>query len=278
MSPEARPAELQYGNSSSDSTMSFDQHHMNNNNNSLFDNRGRNRPRKTETIFTASQFLNQPRPKQNQDREESEQGASRLNLHQHERKKVSIASIDDGGFTASPMGTIDLVLAIPYTPNDKLKEPTLISDEHRFNASPATISLPTHPSNPKPKSGAYNDISTRPNMKYSVNSNVGGQRFVDWDLSTTPRDFVCPITHKLMKHPVTGPDGVTYEKGAIFDWLERHNSSPVTKQPMSSDEMKPDGMLKARIREWKLQRRNQKQKIEKTAGKSPNTLLGDVQC
>ena len=60
--------------------------------------------------------------------------------------------------------------------------------------------------------------------------------------------------------------------------LERYATSPVTKQQMSVQQLRSDGMLKARIREWKMQRKDQRHKLERTAAKSSDVLLGDVQC
>jgi len=44
--------------------------------------------------------------------------------------------------------------------------------------------------------------------------------------------FYCPITGVIMKDPVIFPDGYTYEKTAIEEWIKRHGNSPYTRQPM----------------------------------------------
>ncbi len=31
--------------------------------------------------------------------------------------------------------------------------------------------------------------------------------------------FICPLTTKLMKGPMLAPDGYSYEKEAIMEWL-----------------------------------------------------------
>jgi len=51
---------------------------------------------------------------------------------------------------------------------------------------------------------------------------------------------ICPITHKLvteLTNPVIGTDGYTYEYAAIKKWLDDHGVSPMTRQPMSSDDL-----------------------------------------
>lgn len=39
--------------------------------------------------------------------------------------------------------------------------------------------------------------------------------------------FLCPITHELMNDPVIDPDGNSYERSAIEDWLRQHSTSPI---------------------------------------------------
>jgi hypothetical protein len=48
-----------------------------------------------------------------------------------------------------------------------------------------------------------------------------------------PDNFICPITQTVMTDPVIGNDGITYERDAITQWLQSHNTSPVTRNIMS---------------------------------------------
>jgi len=51
---------------------------------------------------------------------------------------------------------------------------------------------------------------------------------------------ICPITHKSvteLTNPVVGTDGYTYEYVAIKKWLDDHGTSPMTRQPMNSDDL-----------------------------------------
>ena len=50
-----------------------------------------------------------------------------------------------------------------------------------------------------------------------------------------PDNFICPITQAVMCDPVIGNDGITYESDAIKQWLQSHNTSPVTRNIMSSN-------------------------------------------
>ena len=50
-----------------------------------------------------------------------------------------------------------------------------------------------------------------------------------------PDNFICPITQTVMIDPVIGDDGITYERSAINQWLQSHNTSPVTRIIMSTN-------------------------------------------
>ena len=43
-----------------------------------------------------------------------------------------------------------------------------------------------------------------------------------------PDEYVCPITAEIMSDPVCLSDGFTYERAAIAQWLEGHDTSPRT--------------------------------------------------
>ena len=45
--------------------------------------------------------------------------------------------------------------------------------------------------------------------------------------------FLCPMSHAVMKDPVTASDGITYERSEIEGWLKAgHRTSPVTGKPL----------------------------------------------
>jgi hypothetical protein len=46
--------------------------------------------------------------------------------------------------------------------------------------------------------------------------------------------FLCPITHELMTDPVTDPDGHSYERSAIEDWLKKEGHSPIVSSIVST--------------------------------------------
>ena len=65
-----------------------------------------------------------------------------------------------------------------------------------------------------------------------------------------PESFVCPITYDLMADPVVAPDGNSYERFAIEQWLQQHATSPISRQPMQSGQLIPNRSLKDAIEEW----------------------------
>ena len=66
-------------------------------------------------------------------------------------------------------------------------------------------------------------------------------------LMNIPSEFVCPITLAIMRDPVLAPDGKSYERTAITQWLSLNPLSPLTRQPMSATSLKTNVMLKIAI-------------------------------
>jgi Mg-chelatase subunit ChlD len=66
-------------------------------------------------------------------------------------------------------------------------------------------------------------------------------------MSQIPKEFICPITLNIMKDPVIMSDGQTYEKSAIEKALSISPLSPLTKQPLSMKDAKPNYALKSLI-------------------------------
>ncbi|KAA6373860.1 MAG: hypothetical protein EZS28_030615 [Streblomastix strix] len=62
--------------------------------------------------------------------------------------------------------------------------------------------------------------------------------------------FICPITKQLMTDPVLAEDGIYYERAAITEWLMLNNTSPVTRQIISSNFI-TDQQLKLKIEQYK---------------------------
>ena len=65
-----------------------------------------------------------------------------------------------------------------------------------------------------------------------------------------PVSFFCPILGEVFTNPVVAPDGWTYERSAITEWLGRHATSPFTRQQMTVDQLRPNLALRNSISEW----------------------------
>lgn len=69
-------------------------------------------------------------------------------------------------------------------------------------------------------------------------------------MTSYPQEFMCPITQDLMLSPVICRDGITYEESAIRQWLQFHNTSPVTREHLSELDLIPNRALKYTIEEY----------------------------
>lgn len=70
---------------------------------------------------------------------------------------------------------------------------------------------------------------------------------------SVPQAFLCPISFEIMKDPVVGNDGHTYEKEHIVKWLQVNNKSPMTREPMSLCDLKPNYALRSMIDSYLLE-------------------------
>ena len=69
-------------------------------------------------------------------------------------------------------------------------------------------------------------------------------------MSAANQNFLCPITQEVMRDPVIGSDGITYERTAIEAWFSAgHSTSPLTRAPMTSRSLVPNIALRAMIEE-----------------------------
>merc|ERR1711964_519514 len=69
-----------------------------------------------------------------------------------------------------------------------------------------------------------------------------------------PNDFRCPIIRDLMTNPVVTADGQSYERAAIEEWLQAHNTSPMTNLPLANETLIPNIQLRCTIEAWKARR------------------------
>ncbi|XP_010053718.3 U-box domain-containing protein 33 [Eucalyptus grandis] len=65
-----------------------------------------------------------------------------------------------------------------------------------------------------------------------------------------PSYFLCPIKHEIMEDPLVAVDGYTYEAEAIREWLDGHNTSPMTNLPLDNLHLVPNRIVRSAIQEW----------------------------
>ena len=58
------------------------------------------------------------------------------------------------------------------------------------------------------------------------------------------QSMTCSITGAIMKDPVQGNDGHTYERSAILEWLSRSQTSPNTREFMTSNNLKVNSNIR----------------------------------
>ena len=66
-----------------------------------------------------------------------------------------------------------------------------------------------------------------------------------------PDAYYCPITLGLIHVPVIDPEGYTYERVAIENWIRCNGASPVTRQPIAIEDLYPNRTLAALMDEEK---------------------------
>ncbi|KAG6430692.1 hypothetical protein SASPL_108764 [Salvia splendens] len=67
-----------------------------------------------------------------------------------------------------------------------------------------------------------------------------------------PSYFLCPISLEIMKDPVTISTGTTFDRESIEKWIfsHKHNTCPLTKQPLSNTDLTPNVTLRRLIQSW----------------------------
>ena len=71
-----------------------------------------------------------------------------------------------------------------------------------------------------------------------------------------PKNFICPISFKIMKNPHQTTIGSVYEKDAIEKWLKTNNTDPLTNVILQNKMMSPNIVAKNIINEWREKYKN----------------------
>jgi hypothetical protein len=65
-----------------------------------------------------------------------------------------------------------------------------------------------------------------------------------------PAEFLCPISKDLMRDPVFCADGYVYDRIHITNWLERNETSPMTREYLHVSDMVEHRRLREKIKNW----------------------------
>jgi len=60
----------------------------------------------------------------------------------------------------------------------------------------------------------------------------------------------CPITFEFFRDPVIGTDGHTYERENITAWIQKHGTSPITRETMSLNSLRPNFIVRKMVEDF----------------------------
>ncbi|KAG2448275.1 hypothetical protein HYH02_006859 [Chlamydomonas schloesseri] len=69
-------------------------------------------------------------------------------------------------------------------------------------------------------------------------------------LEAAPDALCCPISHNLMRVPVVGPSGTTFDFDYIRRWVLQHNTDPVNGAPLSEADLYPNLAVRDLVERW----------------------------
>jgi hypothetical protein len=91
--------------------------------------------------------------------------------------------------------------------------------------------------------------SLRGRVEESLRSGFG--RLVKKPTRPLPDSFYCSITLELIREPVIDPDGRTFERDAIFNWIRANGTSPVTRNTLEVSQLRSNEALRALMEDEK---------------------------
>ena len=65
----------------------------------------------------------------------------------------------------------------------------------------------------------------------------------------------CPISQEIMTDPVMTPEGQTYERKVIVDWLEREDTDPLSRNQLDQSQLTTNYAIKKMIDNYKATRK-----------------------
>lgn len=65
-----------------------------------------------------------------------------------------------------------------------------------------------------------------------------------------PKAFYCPLSQKIMTDAVVDVEGYSFDRRAIEDWVVSCNASPITRNPLTIFDLRPNLALRQAISEF----------------------------
>jgi hypothetical protein len=84
-------------------------------------------------------------------------------------------------------------------------------------------------------------------------SNQSNQVTTEW---SEYESFLCPISQEIMQDPVITPNGISYERKTIINWLEKNSVCPITKKPLNKEQLITNYALKQAIDDYFKNQKN----------------------
>ncbi|WP_342220193.1 U-box domain-containing protein [Rickettsiella endosymbiont of Miltochrista miniata] len=88
------------------------------------------------------------------------------------------------------------------------------------------------------------EVELRSFIKKTINESV------ERDELPEGHQFLCPISHGVMEDPVITKDGFTFDFKNITQWLQISKTNPLTRKPLTQEQLTRNTVLKKEIDHW----------------------------
>ena len=117
---------------------------------------------------------------------------------------------------------------------------------------PATPSQPVPAPAPPPAAADAASAALNPGAAPATEVSRKASLPLDEEMKIdVPDEFQCVITKEMFREPVITSDGHTYERSAIRQWLEAHDTSPRTGNVLPDRVLRPNHVLRSQIVEFR---------------------------
>ena len=99
----------------------------------------------------------------------------------------------------------------------------------------------------KPDEEVKEDQTKKQKKQLKTPGPLSKNKSADEELNDLRESFTCPITGKLIVEPMSTIYGHMYEKDEIEKWVKLSGRCPVTKQPLTMDDLIPQFAVKNAI-------------------------------